>query len=57
MVLDLLLPVQSVPITTKFVSSNPVYGDVYLIQHYMIKFDSDLPQVDAFLRVLRCPLP
>jgi hypothetical protein len=57
MVLDLLLPVQSVSITTKFVSSNPVYGDVYLIQHYMIKFDSDLPQVDAFLRVLRCPLP
>jgi hypothetical protein len=25
---------QSVPITTKFVSLNPVHGKVYLIQHY-----------------------
>jgi hypothetical protein len=25
---------QSVPITTKVVSSNPAYGDVYSIQHY-----------------------
>jgi len=41
--LDLQLPVQSVPITTKVVSSNPVYGEVYSIQHlYMIKFVSDL---------------
>jgi hypothetical protein len=30
--LDLQLPVQSVPITTKVVCSNPVYGEVYLIQ-------------------------
>jgi hypothetical protein len=28
---------QSVPITTKVVSSNPVHGEVYSIQHYMIK--------------------
>jgi hypothetical protein len=35
-------PVQSVPITTKVVSSNPVYGEVYSIQHYVIKFVSDL---------------
>ena len=29
---------QSVPITTNVVSSNPVYGEVYLMQHYVIKF-------------------
>ena len=40
--LDLQLPVQSVPITTKVVSSNPVQGEVYSIQHYVIKFVSDL---------------
>jgi hypothetical protein len=28
--LDLQLPVQSVPITTKVVSSNPVHGDATL---------------------------
>jgi uncharacterized protein with PQ loop repeat len=32
----------SVPITTKVVSSNPVHGEVYSIQHYVIKFVSDL---------------
>jgi len=51
------LPMQSVPITTKVVSSNPVYGEVYSIQHYVIKFVSDLRQVDGFLRVLRYPPP
>jgi len=40
--LDLQLHVQSVPITTKVVSLNPVHGEVYLIQHYVIKFVSDL---------------
>ena len=34
--LDLQLPEQSVPITTKVVSLNPVHGEVYLIQHYVI---------------------
>ena len=34
--------VQLVPITTKVVSSNPVHGEVYSIQHYVIKFFSDL---------------
>ena len=29
--------VQSVPITTKCASSNSVHGEVYLIQHYVIK--------------------
>jgi hypothetical protein len=46
------LPVQSVPITTKAVSLNPVHGEEYLIQHYVIKFVSDLRQVCGFLRVL-----
>ena len=41
--------VQSVPITTKVVSSNPVHGEVYSIQHYVIKFVSDLQQVCGFL--------
>ena len=43
--LELLLPMQSVPITTKVVSSNPAYGKVYLIQHYVIQLVSDLQQV------------
>ena len=44
---------QSVPITTKFVSSNPVHGDVYSIQHYVIKIVGDLRQVGGFLRVIK----
>jgi hypothetical protein len=32
------------------VSSNPTHGEVYSIQHYMIKFVSDLLQVSGFLR-------
>ena len=40
--LDLQLPVQSEPMTIKVVSSNPVHGEVYSIQHYVIKFVSDL---------------
>jgi hypothetical protein len=38
----LQLPIQSVPITTHIVSLNPVHGEVYSIQHYVIKFVSDL---------------
>jgi len=38
----LVLPVQSVPITTKIVNSNLIHGEVYLIQHYVIKFVIDL---------------
>ena len=48
---------ESVPITTKVVSSNPVHGEVYSIQHYVIKFVSDLRQVGGFLWVLRFPPP
>ena len=53
----LQLPVQSVSITTNVVSSNPVHGEVDSIQHYVIKFVSDLQQVGGFLRVLRFPPP
>jgi hypothetical protein len=47
--------------TTRFwnylVSSNPAIGDVYSIQHYVIKFVSDLRQNDGFLRILLFPPP
>ena len=39
---------QSVPFTSKVVSSNPVHGEEYLIQLYGIKFVSDLLQVGGF---------
>ena len=48
---------QSVPITTDVVSSGLDQGEVYKLQHYVIKFVSDLQQVGSFLRVLRFPLP
>jgi hypothetical protein len=38
-----------VPITIDAMSSNPVHGEVYSIQHYVIKFVSDLRQVGGFL--------
>ena len=41
---------QSVPITTKVVSSNPVHGVLYSIQHYVIKFVSDLRRSVILLR-------
>ena len=49
------LPVQSMPITSKVVSSNPAHDEVYSIQHYVIKFVIDLRQVNGFLRVLWFP--
>ena len=39
------VPVQSVSITTNVVSLKHTHGMVYSIQHYMIKFVSDLQQV------------
>jgi hypothetical protein len=42
---------------TKVVSFNSAHGEVYSIQNYVIKFDSDLQQVGGFLRVLRFPSP
>ena len=46
------LPMQSVPITTKVVSTNSAQP-----QHYVIKFVSYLRHVNGFLRVLRFPPP
>jgi hypothetical protein len=55
--LHLQLLVQSVPITTNAVSSNPAHGEMYSIQHYVIKFVNDLRQVGVFLRILRFSPP
>ena len=41
---------QSVPIITDVVSSNLDQGEVYSIQHYVIKFVSDMRQVDGLLQ-------
>ena len=49
---DLQLPVKSVPII-----ESPAHGKVYSIQHYVIKFVSDLRQVAGFFRTLRFPPP
>ena len=46
--LDLQLPMQSVAIITN-VSLNPAQGEVYSIQHYVIKFICDLLQVSRLL--------
>ena len=50
--LDLLLPMQSMPIITNAVSSNPDHGEAYSIQHFVIMVVSDLRQVGGFFRVL-----
>jgi len=42
------LPMQSMLITNNVVSSNLAHGEVYSIQHYVLKFDSDLRQVVVF---------
>ena len=55
--LDLQLHMQSMSISDKVLSSNPVHGEVYSIQHYVIEFISNLRQVGGFLRVLRFPPP
>ena len=39
---------QSVPIITIVVGSNPTHGDVYSIQHYVITFVSDMGQCYMF---------
>jgi len=51
------LPTQSVHITTNVASSHPDHGEVYSIQHYVIKFVNDLWQVGGCLRVLMFPQP
>jgi hypothetical protein len=42
---------------TKVVISNHVHGKVYSIQHYVIKFVSDLRQVHSFPLILWFPPP
>ena len=42
---DLQLPMQSVPITTKVVSLNPAHGEMYSVQYYVIKLVSDMSGV------------
>jgi len=48
---------QSVPITTNVVSSNLDQGQVYSIQHHVIKVVSYFRQVSGFLLVLQFPPP
>ena len=50
--LDLQLPVQSVPITTKVVSLNPVHSEMYSIQYYVMKFVNDLRQNCDIIEIL-----
>ena len=52
---NLQLPMQSVPITTDVVEFEFLSGRG--VQHYLIKFVSDLRQVSGFPRVLRFPPP
>jgi hypothetical protein len=42
---------------TDIVSLNLAHGEVYSIQHYVIKFVSDLRQFSCFHQVLRIPPP
>jgi hypothetical protein len=51
--MDLQLPMQSGSNTTKVVNLNTVRGEVYSMQHYVIKFVRDLQQVSDGLRILR----
>ena len=46
---------QLVPITTNVMNSNPAHGEMYSMQHYVIKFVSDFWQVGDFLQILRFP--
>ena len=50
--LDLQLLVQSVPVTTNVMVSNPIHCEVYSTEHYMIPFVSDLRYVCNFFQVL-----
>jgi hypothetical protein len=54
--LDLQLPMQSVHITTEIVSSNPVHGEVYSIQHYMIKWCFYWPWPNRSISIYICAL-
>jgi hypothetical protein len=47
MVVGFITTVQSVPFTATVVSLNPTHGEVYSIQHYVIKFVTDMRQVGS----------
>ena len=47
--LVLQIPVQLVPITINVASSNHAHGEVNSINHWLIKFDTELRQVGVFL--------
>ena len=54
--LDLLqLLMQTVPVTTNIMVSNPIHCEVYSTEHYVIPFVSDLRYVCNFLQVLWFP--
>ena len=50
---DHIIPMQLVHITTKAMSSNYAHGEVYSIQHNVIKLVSNLRQIGGFLMELR----
>ena len=57
-IMVVIVPVQLVPITSKAVSLSPAQSNkVCSIQHYVMKFVSDLRQVCGFLQALRFPPP
>jgi hypothetical protein len=56
-VISLKLPVKLMHTTTNVGSSDPTHDGVYSVQHCVVKFVSDLRQVDIFLRVPRFPPP
>jgi len=45
-----IVTVQSVPITTKVLSSNPAHGEVYSIQGYVIKLSMTCERSVVFSR-------
>ena len=45
------------PSITNVGFSNPVHGEVYSVQHKVIKFVSDMRQVGSFFRVYPFPPP
>jgi hypothetical protein len=52
---DRMVVTQLVTITTNIVSLNPAHVEVYLIQHYVIKYVCELWQVGGFLWELQFP--
>ena len=55
--LNILLPLQSVSIITKVVSSNPVHVEVYSIQHHVINLSVTCDRSVIFSGVIRFTPP